>query len=452
MIEHGGTGELVERARRLASAGQDLAATEAYLEVLRRDPQHCAALNEIGVLAYAGGHVSAARTAYEHAVRWHPANPLARVNLGNLLYEADEFAAARAQFEAALAVRADFAPAHQGLARTLTEQGEIAAAERHRRIGFTGHAVVTRPCRGTGAGVPVVLLVSAMGGNVPTRRQILDERMFAVSAVYAEFYDPAQPLPPHRIVFNSIGDADLSPRALACAEAIVAHSAAPVINPPSLVRLTGRVENARRLADVPGVIAPSTRAATRAQVLRGEGLRYPFLLRAPGFHTGRHFLRVAHERELAGAVATLPTDELLVIDYLDARGADGLSRKYRVMLIDGALYPVHLAISPDWKVHYFTADMAGNAMHRAEEGRFLDDMPSVLGPRAMAALAGIGQRLGLDYAGIDFGLGPAGEVLLFEANAPMVINRPDPDPIWDYRRAALNRAHEAARRMLLTRC
>ncbi len=42
--------------------------------------------------------------------------------------------------------------------------------------------------------------------------------------------------------------------------------------------------------------------------------------------------------------------------------------------------------------------------HRAEEARFLEDMPGVLGPRAMAALAEIQNVLGLDYAGIDFGL------------------------------------------------
>ena len=29
--------------------------------------------------------------------------------------------------------------------------------------------------------------------------------------------------------------------------------------------------------------------------------------------------------------------------------------KYRVMFIDGVCHPLHLAISRDWKVHYFTA-------------------------------------------------------------------------------------------------
>ena len=44
-----------------------------------------------------------------------------------------------------------------------------------------------------------------------------------------------------------------------------------------------------------------------------------------------------------------------------------------------------------------------------------------LGPRAMAALSGIFDVLGLDYGGIDFALAADGSVVLFEANATMAI-------------------------------
>jgi hypothetical protein len=78
-------------------------------------------------------------------------------------------------------------------------------------------------------------------------------------------------------------------------------------------------------------------------------------------------------------------------------------------------------------------------------------MPGVLGPRAMAALAEMQTRLGLDYAGIDFGLSAGGEVLLFEANATMVVNPPEPDEKWAYRRPAVERIYAAVRRMLMAR-
>ena len=188
---------------------------------------------------------------------------------------------------------------------------------------------------------------------------------------------------------------------------------------------TGRADNARRLAGVPGMIVPAIAVLQRSSLLQADGLTFPLLLRPPGFHTGRHFRYVADQAELAGAATDMPGDELLAIEYLDARGVDGMARKYRVMFIDGVAYPLHLAISADWKVHYFTAAMATSAAYRAEERRFLDDMSAVLGARAMAALAGIGAALGLDYAGVDFALAPDGSVLLFEANATMVIVPPE---------------------------
>jgi hypothetical protein len=160
---------------------------------------------------------------------------------------------------------------------------------------------------------------------------------------------------------------------------------------------------------------------------------------------------VARAAELAAAVACLPGDALLAIEPLDARGADGRCRKYRAMIIGGALYPLHLAISPDWEVHYFSAAMADCAAARAEEAAFLADMPGVLGARAMAALAEAARRLGLDYGGVDFGLSPRGEALLFEANAGMVIQPPAAGPIWDYRRGPIAHALHAAQALLLER-
>jgi len=440
---------LLERARRLATRAEDAEAKQAYIDVLRRDPTHLAALKELGALAHASGHRSAARTAWQQAAQWHPRDPAARISLGNLLYADGELDAARAHYEAALAVQAELAEAHQGLARVLSRLGETDAAAPHWRKGFVGHEVVVQRYRGPSPPIPVLLLVSVEDGNIPTR-QILDDRIFAVTALYTEFYDPARPLPPHAFVFNAIGDADLCATALERAEAIVARTVAPVINPPARVLVTGRPANAQRLAKVPGVVTAEIRTMTHAALPNAGDLRFPLLLRAPGFHTGRHFLRVERHEDLAPAIADLPGNELLAIEYLDARGANGMARKYRVMIIDGVLYPLHLAISADWKVHYFTADMAANAAYREEEQRFLEDMPAVLGPRAMTALRGIAEALGLDYAGVDFALSADGSILLFEANATMVINPPDSDPIWDYRRAPIECVLGAVRRMLLS--
>jgi len=212
---------------------------------------------------------------------------------------------------------------------------------------------------------------------------------------------------------------------------------------------TGRADQAR-LALVPGVVMPRTATMPRSLMSGAtlSGFGFPVLVRTPGFHGGRHFSRVEKAADLAGTVAELPGDNLMAIEFLDCRGADGKVRKYRVMMIDGQLYPLHLAISSDWKVHYFSAEMAERADHRAEDAEFLEDMPGVLGSRAMSALAQIQNVLGLQYGGIDFGLSPGGDLLLFEANATMVVNPPEPDEKWAYRRPAVERIFAAVRRML----
>jgi hypothetical protein len=188
-----------------------------------------------------------------------------------------------------------------------------------------------------------------------------------------------------------------------------------------------------------------------APLLTDQGLHFPLLLRSPGFHGGDHFLRAESVADLPTVLADLPDNDLLVLEYLDARGPDGLSRKYRVMLVDGRLYPLHAAISPHWKIHYFSADMADSAAHRAEDATFLEDMPRVLGPKALAALHHIQATLGLDCGGIDFGLSATGELLLFEANATMAVILPGKDPRWDYRRAPVERIYKAVWQMLAAR-
>ena len=93
--------------------------------------------------------------------------------------------------------------------------------------------------------------------------------------------------------------------------------------------------------------------------------------------------------------------------------------------------------------------MADKPDHRAEEAIFLGDMRKALGDQAMTALHGISEALGLDYAGVDFGVAPNGNLLLFEANATMVIAPLDPDERWAYRRPAIGRVLDAVRDMIM---
>lgn len=326
----------------------------------------------------------------------------------------------------------------------------------HRQKSFGQKSLFPSVYRGDSQPVSVVLLVSSKGGNAPIQK-LLDDRVFQTYVVVADFHDANGALPAHDLVVNGVGDADVAADALDAAESLAALSSAPIVNAPAAVRATSRCDIARRLGAVPGVVTPRTAVVSREllarpdaqSLLKEQGFEFPVLLRTPGFHGGEHFVRVESCDQMHAALGQLPGGNLIAIQFLDARAADGKTRKYRVMTIDGRLYPLHAAISSRWKVHYFSAEMADYPEHRAEEARFLGNMGDVLGPRAVAALEEIQKTLGLEYGGIDFGLSAKGEVLLFEANATMVAAEPDADARWDYRRAAVERIYAAVREMLM---
>jgi tetratricopeptide (TPR) repeat protein len=440
----------IERAVLLGALDRRQDAQQAFIDILRRAPTHFSALNEFGTLLTNMGAIDAACRVYSEAILHHPQNPMGHVNLANLLLRANKYDQAREHYEAALRIDPDYAQAHQGLGAVLSDTGDRAGAGYHFQKGFRDHAISSLPYRGTEPPVALLQLLSSGGGNIPTA-SFLDDCVFLTSVIVTDYVDPKLPLPPHQLIFNAIGDADLCEPALEAAIRLLARTNAPVINDPRAVMKTGRISNARRLRAVPGVVTPRTIAMTRDILASADGARYiadrqftfPLLLRSPGYHTGRNFILVESAEQLSAAAASLPGSDLLVIEYLDSRGKDGNARKYRVMMIGGQIYPLHLAVSGNWKVHYFTSDMADKPDHRLEEAAFLGNMRAAIGDKAFDALVGIRDALGLDYAGIDFGLSPEGNLLLFEANATMVISSPDADERWAYRRSAISTILEA---------
>jgi Tetratricopeptide repeat len=447
-----------ERAGLLRELGAYEEAKRDYLELIRRKPDDFGVLNDFGTLVLDAGYGSAARSLFEEAVRRHPDNPMGRVNLANLLLMMEEYDLARVHFEAALRADPGHVHAHRGLGNVLANTGDVDGARRHRDQGFRGDFVTALPYRGAAAPVRVLLLVSAMGGNTPTA-SLLDDRVFATTVLVADYYDGKIPLPAHDIVFNGIGDADVCGDSLAAARAIVARSTRPVINDPRAVAGTGRLENAKRLRGIPNLIVPhmarvprqSLAGQTAAGTVAAHGLSFPLLVRAPGFHTGRHFVRATTVEALAEAAQTFPGDDAWLIEQLDSRDGQGMFRKLRAMIVAGELYPLHLAISRDWKVHYYTADMARSADNRANEAPFLHDMASAIGAPGMTALRRVVETLQLDYGGIDFAVDARGDILFFEANATMVMVPLTADKKWDYRRAAFDSVFAAVRAMLVRR-
>lgn len=447
---------LFRRARELERIGEDEEAKRAYLAYLRLAPDDFEALTSLGNLALRTGYRTAAGTAYRRVLDLDPSNLVARVNLGNALLEGGDIAGARREYEAAIALNASFAPAHQGLSYVCARLGDEAASRAHRDLGFHGNFLAHAPYRGAGRPVRALVLLSAAGGNFNTE-WLLDARRFEVTKLFADYADSSAPLAQHDVLVNAIGDADRCSEALHAARRLAARSDIPVVNAPQLVLGTARMAVAQRLLGIPGVVTPRMAMLTRAELLsdaggalQSRGFDYPVLLRTPGHHTGRHFLKIDREADLVHALASLPGDELLAIAYMDVRDTDGFVRKYRIIAIGGQLYPVHAAVSRDWKVHFFTAGMTDSA-HRREDARFIEEPHTILQPGATAALEQIVRVLQLDYVGVDFSIDDTGRLVVFEANATMSIFPPNPGEHGEYRRSAVERIFAAFENLLRIR-
>jgi len=270
------------------------------------------------------------------------------------------------------------------------------------------------------------------GAHTNTDR-VLNPLWTETITLLVEKWDLSWPLPPHDIVVNAISDAYLCAPALDLAAYLVTTTDRAVLNDPTRVLATTRSRNAERLRHIEGLRVPRVELLTRDEAARRR--QYPLLLRVPGFHNGANFEMVCSDAERDATIASLPPGDLLAIEYVDTRAADGAFRKYRAMAVDGKIYPAHLAIGDVWNLHYFSASM--NEARCAEEIAYLADMQGQLGDRAHHALENIAWILGLEYFGIDFGVDSNGDVVLFEANASMTVYLPEDLPENGYRRAAV---------------
>lgn len=389
--------------------------------MLALDPGHPLALLALANLLYRTGYRSAAQLTYRRLAQLRPEDPAIGVNLANTLLDAGDLEAAEEAYRMALALKPHFAAAHRGLSYLYARRGDEAAAASHRDAAFTNEPIDHIPYRGTGKPVRVLVLVAAAGGNFSTEWLLPDTR-FACARLAAEygsaFARGERSLPPHDVVVNAIGDADRNSAALEEAAAIAMRSGRRVVNDPQHVRRTGRLAIAERLASRTDVVVPRIEEVPRDRA-GDAGLGFPVLLRTPGHHTGRFFVRAGSREEAAAAAAQLPGERIYAIAYHDVRSPDGRYRKYRVMAIDGRLLPLHLAVSAEWKVHYFTAASSMSDADRDAERTFLEDPRGAIGESAWRALEGVATELGLDYAGIDFGFDPEGRLVVFEANATM---------------------------------
>ena len=261
---------------------------------------------------------------------------------------------------------------------------------------------------------------------------LFDARRVTLHRWYVDPGGEVPALPPHDAVFVAIGESDDAAPRLAAVERFVATSERPVLNRPELIAKLGRVpltwafERARHCR-----VVTTTRISREHYA--AEGFRLPHIVRPVGSHGGHGLTRIDEDAQRAAYAAAANAEWLYVAPYVDYRSADGFFRKYRIVFVDGVAYPFHLAISPNWMVHYYNAPMAEHAWMRDEEHAFLANIGDVFAGELGAALRETAELLPLDYVGIDCAIDRDGKLLIFEADNALIIHLLDDPALYGYK-------------------
>ena len=418
-------------ANALREMGRLTEAEASYRQSLALKPDYLEALINLGSILGDLGRWPEAISSHRLAVQMHPDSGLAHNALGRLLsrLSQDDEEAERC-LERAIALNAYDNNTYVELGNILMRKQQIDAALVMFRHAQELQPLITWRANQEKAAFSAVFLDTPMAGSTPVN-------YLAGRAGYDRHFHCVIPDTPVNlellrskadVVFNMICNADDGKDVLTYALDLVERLGRPTINHPRLIMNTDREMISRRLVDIPGCRVPRTiRVAgsvlTEAALKKDfVGFHLPLLVRVAGTHGGDDFDKFDDWDDIVEFVSEDPDATYYVIEYINYRSKDGFFRKYRVIFVDGAIFPYHLAIHDDWKVHHFRTDMANHAWMRKEEERFLDDMGGVFNVEQQNALRAIARATALDYGGVDCGLDPNGQIVVFEANASMLVH------------------------------
>jgi hypothetical protein len=95
--------------------------------------------------------------------------------------------------------------------------------------------------------------------------------------------------------------------------------------------------------------------------------------------------------------------------------------------------------------------MSDNAAKRLEEATFMHTFDIGFARRHATALAGMAERVGLDYFTIDCAENKRGDLLIFEADNTAVVHNMDSPELFAYKPPQMRRIFDAFAAMLVGR-
>jgi len=308
----------------------------------------------------------------------------------------------------------------------------------------------TQPA-GTALRVLALAVASDMGANTPLEF-LTENQDIALATLYLGdgVPMPAQ-IPAHDVAIVVAPATEDGAHALATIERLAQNWPVPVLNLPAHIRELERDRLCRNLGGIAGLSIPPTWRMTRGDLETGTGLVFPLIIRPLGSHAGRGLEKLDDAAALGAYLAARAEDEFFVSPFVDYCGKDGCFRKYRIAMIDGRPFPVHMAVADQWKVWYLNADMALSVAHRAEEAKFMQFFDDTFARRHARAFSDMAKRVALDYFLIDCAETSDGKLLIFEADHCAIVHDMDPVNVYPYKPAAMRRLFDAFGAMLKRR-
>lgn len=289
---------------------------------------------------------------------------------------------------------------------------------------------------------------------------LLEDSDVALDMLYLTLETPwPETVPDHDVLLVAIAESEANRELLPLVAQLVANWPRPVINRPEHIAVLSRDGVCAALAGVDGMLLPRTIRTDRgslgalaagdisvAELLPGDD--FPLIVRPLGSHAGTDLDKVVDAGELSAYLGRVGGEEFYLSRFIDYSGADGLFRKYRVVLIAGKPYICHFAISKHWMIHYLNAGMTESLEKRQQEEECMLHFDDEFAMRHRDALLEINRRIGLDYVGIDCAETVDGELLIFEVDNAMIVHGMDPVDMFAYKKPVMQKVFTGFRALL----
>jgi hypothetical protein len=329
-------------------------------------------------------------------------------------------------------------------------------------VGF--HQLFRSPCAMKQPKLRVLALAAAidMGGNTPIEFLLEESGIELLTLYVVPGIELPLPLPDHDVAIVIASDSRECRDALRIIDEMSPRWPQPLLNPPRLVCNLDRDKLHGLLRGIEGLEIPSTIYATRAQLANvaqsgialaeiAAELRFPVIARPHGSHAGVGLAKLDDPAAIDRYLAERPEQEFFLSRFVDYANEDGLFRKYRIVFVGGRPYACHMAIAAQWDIWYLNAGMSDNEAKRLEEETFMRTFEIGFARRHATALAGLAERIGLDYFTVDCAENKQGELLIFEADNTAVVHNMDSPEVFPYKPPQMRKIFEAFAAMLHSR-